>query len=307
MNPGIPKVLIIRWRGGRFPLPKSSVYIGARPFFHGEFLEMLDLERIFGTIKPIIGMVHLAPLPASPFFNPADYPEKIVHRALSDVRALQRGGIDGILFSNEGDRPYSFKVGPETVSSMAFVIGRVFDEIEVPFGVDVIWDPYATIGLAKAVGANFARTIVSGSFASDLGIIDVKGGEVLRYRKRLGAEDIPLFAYINPEFGVPLGGRDVATIAKGLSFLSVADVFCVSGPRTGTPPTVDDIRSVKEAVPDVPVFLNTGANKENITSFLEVVDGVIVGTSLKKGGITWNPVDEARVKEFMEVVRRARR
>lgn len=269
-------------------------------------MKNFELERIFGTNKPIIGMVHLPPLPASPFFEEKKYPEKIVRRALSDLIALQKGGIDGVLFSNEGDRPYSFRAGPETIASMAFVIGRVFEEIEVPFGVDVIWDPFATIGLAKAVGAKFARTIVSGSFASDLGIIDVKGGEVLRHRKRIGGEGIPLFAYINPEFGAPLGGRDITIIAKGLSFLSIADVFCVSGPKTGTPPTIEDVKKVKEAVPDVPIFLNTGANKENIAEFLKVVDGVIVGTSLKKGGITWNPVDEERVKEFMEVVRRIR-
>jgi len=272
----------------------------------GGFMRKFDLRGVFGTNKPIIGMVHLPPLPASPFFEERDYPEKTVQRALSDIKALQKGGIDGILFSNEGDRPYSFRVGAETVASMAFVIGRVFEQIEVPFGVDVIWDPFATISLAKAVNAKFARTIVSGSFASDLGIIDVKGGEVLRHRKRMGCENIPLFAYINPEFGAPLGGRDIATIAKGLSFLSVADVFCVSGPRTGTPPTVGDIKVVKEAVPDVPVFLNTGANKDNIAEFLNVADGAIVGTSLKKGGITWNPVDERRVMEFMKVVRDVR-
>ncbi len=269
-------------------------------------MEKFDLKVIFGTNKPIIGMVHLPPLPGSPFFDEKEYPEKIFQRALSDIKALQKGGIDGILFSNEGDRPYSFKAGYETVACMAFIIGRVFEEIEVPFGVDVIWDPFATISLARAVNAKFARTIVSGSFASDLGIIDVKGGEVLRHRRRIGGENIPLFAYINPEFGAPLGSRDIATIAKGLSFLSVADVFCVSGPRTGTPPTVDDIKVVKKAVPNVPVFLNTGANRENIAEFLKVADGAIVGTSLKRDGITWNPVEERRVKEFMKVVREAR-
>ncbi len=266
----------------------------------------VDLKGIFGTEKPVIGMVHLEALPGSPFFREENYPEGVIKRALLDIRALQRGGIDAILFSNEGDRPYLFEAKSETVASMAFVIGRVFDEIEVPFGVDLIWDPFATISLAKAVGAKFARTIVSGSFASDLGIIDVKGGEVLRHRRRIGAERILLLAYINPEFGSPLGGRKLIETAKSMSFLSIADVFCVSGPRTGVPPTIEEIKAVKEVVPDVPVFLNTGANKENVVDFLMVADGVIVGTSLKRGGITWNPVDEERVKEFMEVVRKVR-
>jgi uncharacterized protein len=63
---------------------------------------------------------------------------------------------------------------------------------------------------------------------------------------------------------------------------------------------------VKRLIPDFPVFMNTGARTENVAEFLRVADGVIVGSSLKKDGYTWNPVDGDRVQAFMDQVRQAR-
>jgi len=258
------------------------------------------IKEIFKVEKPVIGMVHLAPLPGSPHYNLNL--DKILERALRDAEALVKGGVDGILISNEGDAPYLFQVGPETVASMTYLVTKITSEYSIPFGVDVLWDPYATIAVAKATGAKFFRTILVGVHASDLGLINTECAKVLRYKRAIDAAHIKTFVYLNPEFGTSLSQRPLELVAKAVAFMSIADALCISGPMTGMPTRVEDLKIVKKAVPHMPVIINTGANKFNIRELLLHADGVIVGTSLKKDGITWNPVDINRVKEFMEVV-----
>jgi len=127
------------------------------------------------------------------------------------------------------------------------------------------------------------------------------------YFNQIDAEDVRIFANITPEFASPLGNRTVAQRAKSAVVSTLVDVILVSGPMAGAEPDVSWVREAKEAVGDeVPVFLNTGAKASNIRTFLQYADGVIVGSSLKVDGYTWNPVDPERVKAFMEVVREIR-
>lgn len=262
------------------------------------------LKDLFGVNKPVIAMIHFGPLLGSPFYD--QELENTLERAVADAKALQRGGVDGVLFSNEGDRPYSFKVGAETVASATSLVTKVSEELSIPYGVDILWDPFATFAVGKATNANFVRTLLAGSIVSDIGLIDIKSSEVLKYVKFINAEDIKRFIYLNPEFGTSLGNRPIDSVAKTVAFMSIADVLCVSGPATGLPLRVEDLKSAKKGAPQLPVFINTGARKENISDFLPYADGVIVGTALKKDGITWNPVDEKRVLGFMKVVKKLR-
>jgi hypothetical protein len=262
------------------------------------------LKDVFGASKPVIAMIHFSALPGAPFYSQSL--QKTLERAVSDAKALQKGGVDGVLFSNEGDRPYSLNVGPETVASMASLVTKVSQELSVPFGVDVLWDPYATFAVAKATGATFARTLLIGAFSSDIGFIDVKCPEILRYVKKIGAEDVKRFVYLNPEFGSTLGNRTIEQAAKTVQFMDIAHVLCISGPATGLPITVEELKDAKKGAPELPVFINTGAKKTNIPELLPHAEGVVVGTSLKKDGLTWNPVEEKRVVEFMEVVEKHR-
>jgi len=251
------------------------------------------LKDVFGVDKSVIAMVHFNALPGAPFYK--QNLQKTLERAVNDVKALQKGGVEGVLISNEGDRPYSLSVGPETVASMSYLVTKVSEELLIPFGVDILWDPYATFAVAKA------------TVSSDIGFIDVKCPEILRYVKRIEAEDIKRFVYLNPEFGTSLGNRPIEQVAKTTQFMDIADVLCISGPATGLPISIDDLKNAKKGAPDLPVFINTGARKTNIPDLLPHADGVIVGTSLKKDGLTWNPVEEKRVKEFMEVVEKVRK
>ncbi|HEY8599198.1 MAG TPA: BtpA/SgcQ family protein, partial [Thermomicrobiales bacterium] len=117
------------------------------------------LLHTFGVAKPIIGMIHLPPLPGTALYDDAAGMAGIVASARRDAAALQEGGIDAVMFGNEGDRPYRTRVGPETIAAMAATVAVIAPELSVPFGVDVLWDPRATLAVAKATGARFAREV----------------------------------------------------------------------------------------------------------------------------------------------------
>jgi membrane complex biogenesis BtpA family protein len=176
-----------------------------------------------------------------------------------------------------------------------------------PFGTDFLWDPMAALALAKATGAAFLREVVTGLYESDMGLWAPDAAALYRYRAQIGAQDVAIFANITPEFASPLGTRSVRQRAKSAIVSSLVDAILIAGPMAGAEPDVEQLREAKQAVgPSVPVLLNTGARVENIGRFLEVADGVIVGSSLKVDGQTWNPVDPARVSAFMTEVKKVR-
>ncbi|WP_299288429.1 BtpA/SgcQ family protein [Thermoflexus sp.] len=264
------------------------------------------LREVFGVSKPVIGMVHLPALPGSPLYDAARGMEGILERARQDLHALQTGGIDAVMFCNENDRPYALRADPATVAAMAAVVGRLRAEIRVPFGIDILWDPIAALAVAHATGARFVREVFTGVYASDMGLWSPSAGEALRYRRAIGAEGVRVLFNINAEFAAPMGSRPLAEVARSVAFSSLPDGICVSGPMTSLPVRVEDLQAVKEAVGPLPVFINTGARHDNIADLLPHADGVIVGSSLKVDGITWNPVDPERVRSFMAIVRRLR-
>lgn len=263
----------------------------------------MNLEEIFKKKKIIIGMVHFPPLPGTPLYNDSHGIEEITNSVEEDLISLQNGGIDGIMFCNENDRPYTLKADPSTVASMAYVIGKIKNSIKVPFGIDVLWDPFAALAIAKSTGALFIREIVTGVYASDMGFWNTNIGELYRYKKLIDAQNVLVFFNISAEFAYNVDRRPLEEIAKSVSFSSLADVILVSGPMTGMPPSSDTLKHVKENVKE-PVFVNTGVNVNNVSELLSIANGAIVGTSLKKDGITWNKIDEKKVKELVDKVRK---
>jgi len=210
------------------------------------------------------------------------------------------------MFGNEGDRPYLTKVSPVVPATMAAVIATVTSDFEIAFGVDVLWDPVAAIALGHATGACFVREVFTGVYASDMGLWDSSCGEAYRYKHNIGAKELKLFYNINAEFAAPLARRPLADVARSVVFSSLADALCVSGPMTGKSADINHILEVKAAVPDIPVLANTGVRIDTVKAVLGVADGAIVGTNLKQGGVTWNPVDSERVARFMEAAQQAR-
>jgi uncharacterized protein len=264
------------------------------------------IKSTFGSRKPVIAMIHLAPLPGSPLYDRAGGMQKIVDDSARDIEALQEGGVDAVMFGNEGDRPYLLKASPASLAAMAFAIGALKPLIKVPFGVNYLWDPVATVGLAVASGARFAREIFTGVYDSDMGLWQPDAATALRLRADCGRPDLKLMYNINAEFAAPVADRPIAARARSAVFSSLADVILVSGPMTGEAVETANLKVVKDALPETPVFANTGVNLANVADILRIADGAVIGTHFKVDGNTWNPVDGARVKRFMDKVRTLR-
>ncbi len=264
------------------------------------------LQGLFGTDKPIIAMCHLRAMPGDPKYDRSTGMGAVVEAGRQDLLALQEGGVDAVMFSNEFSRPYLTQVDAVTVASMARVIGELLPEIWVPFGVNVLWDAKASLDLAVAVGATFVREIFTGAYASDFGIWNTNCGAVVRHQHAIGAEDVRLLFNIYPEAARYLTDRSLGDIAKTTVFNTLPDGICVSGITAGAETDVSLLAEVKKAVPDTPVFANTGVRVDTVGAQLSVADGAIVGTYFKVDGVTWNRVDARRVKEFMAAVRALR-
>jgi membrane complex biogenesis BtpA family protein len=265
----------------------------------------MSLERRFGTPKPVIAMLHFPGLPGRPRHNRELGRSHLVDVVGRDLETLQGAGVDGVLFCNENDIPYQLAVGPEIPAAMAAVIGELRASVRVPFGVNILWDAKATLAVARATGATFIREVLTGVYESDLGVIAPSIGDLAGYRTAIGADDVALFDNISPEFSSALGTRTIGDRARSAAFLGV-DAILISGPAAGVPFAMSDLSAAKEAVPDLPVFANTGVNADRLEEILGVADGVIVGTSLKVDGDTWSRVDPARAERLMDTARAIR-
>lgn len=269
-----------------------------------------SLEELFGVDKPIIGMVHLMPLPGSPAYGGWSMDE-IIDNALKDARALIEGGVDGIIVENMWDLPYysgASRIPPEEIAAHAVAAAAVIKEVNVPAGITVIHNGgRVALGIAKASGAKFIRAcLYTGAAVWDTGEFDHgNAADLMRLRKLLYAEDIRFFADIMKKHSVVFPGIDLRTHATWTDFY-MADALIVTGTMTGVPPTPEDVKIVKEAAPEAPVIIGSGLNPENASKLLKYADGAIVGTYFKVGGITQNPVDPERVRKLMAKVKEIR-
>jgi uncharacterized protein len=263
------------------------------------------LARIFGVSKPLIAMCHLAALPGRPRHDAAGGMDAIVEGLARDVAALQSAGVDGLLFCNENDLPYVTTVGVEAAAAMTAAIARLLPEIRVPFGVNLLWDAHSSVAVARATGAAFVREVFTGVFDSDMGLFAPDLGAVAGFRHAIGADDVAFFGNITPEFSRSVAGRSVAERALGAEYLGI-DALLISGQAAGVGADMGDLREAKQAVSRVPVLANTGVNHDTVGEILRLVDGAIVGTSLKVDGNTWNPVDPQRARRMVELVRAVR-
>jgi len=249
-------------------------------------------------------MVHLPALPGTPMYDAVGGMQAIRDWTRRDLEALQEGGIHAVMFCNENDRPYRLDADVASVAAITDVVASLRSELSVPFGVNVLWDPIATIAVAAATGAAFCREIFTGAFAGDFGLWVRSAGDAARYRRQIGAENVRLLFNINAEFAAPLAPRPIADVARSVVFSSNPDAVCVSGPITGQPANSSALAEVHSAIKDtgVPILVNTGFRASNAAELLQYADGAIVGSSLKVDGVTWNRVDKARVVELMRVV-----
>lgn len=267
---------------------------------------MSRFQAVFGANKPIIAMVHLGASPGAPLHDAERGIEGIVAGARADLLALQAAGVDAVMFGNENDRPYELKVDTAASATMAYVVGRLRDEITVPFGINVLWDPQACFAVAAATGARFVREIFTGTYASDMGIWAPDAGAAVRYAHRVGAGDVARLYNVSAEFADSLDRRSLPDRARSAVFSSIPDAVLVSGTITGEAAAMGDLEAVKRVLPNTPVLANTGVKHSTVADVLAVADGVIIGSALKYNGDTWASVDPDRAADFMARVRAAR-
>lgn len=265
----------------------------------------MDLKQIFKTDRPVIGVVHLQPLPTSPRWGGSL--DVVISRAEQEATALASGGVDGIIIENFFDAPFTpDRVDPAVVSAMSIVVQRLMSLITIPIGINVLRnDAQSAMAIASCVRAHFIRVnVLTGVMATDQGLIEGRAHQLLRYRRELGS-DIKILADVLVKHARPLGSPNLTTAVQETIKRGLADGVILSGWATGSPPSLEDLELASAAAQDTPVFIGSGATWENIPRLIQAADGVIVSSSLKRRGQIEQPIDPIRVSQFVESTRRS--
>jgi len=258
------------------------------------------LQATFGVAKPLIGMIHLQPLPGSPGF--AGDLKRIADAALRDAQVLAEGGFDGCIVENFGDTPYFPERVPQvTVAAMAVICERLVRESPLPLGVNVLRnDALAALSIAAVVGARFIRVnVLAGAMVTDQGIVAGKAHEVMRLRSALGAQVLVL-ADVLVKHAAPLGEADIVRHGLDLVERANADGVIVTGKATGEAPAPETVQLLRQSMPHTAIFVGSGLTPDNLHRFLPWCDGLIVGTWLKEKG----SISPRGVREFVRAVER---
>lgn len=263
----------------------------------------MDLKQIFKTNNPIIGVVHLAPLPTTARWT--GKLSQVIARAEQEATALAAGGVDGIIIENFFDAPFAKeRVDPAIVSAMTLVVDRLKGMVMLPMGINVLRnDAHSAMAIATCAEVEFIRVnVLTGVMATDQGIIEGKAHELLRYRRELGS-NVAILADVLVKHARPLGAPNLTTAVQDTIQRGLADGVILSGWATGSPPSIEDLELAAAAAEDTPVFIGSGANWENISQLMQAADGVIVASSLKRHGDIRETIDPLKVAQFVEAAR----
>lgn len=254
----------------------------------------------FAAARPLIGMVHLAPLPGSPRY--AGDLEAVIARAGRDARRLAEAGFDGILVENYGDLPFHpAAVPPITIAAMTAVVAelRRLTPGRVAWGVNVLRnDAAAALAIAAATGAGFIRVNVhTGATVTDQGIVAGRADETMRLRRAI-APNVAVFADAQVKHGRSLREASLEEEVRDLAERGLADAVLITGARTGSAPEVEEVACAARAAGEVPVFVASGVTPGSAAACLEFARGLIVGTALKRGGQTEAEIDPSRARRM---------
>jgi len=268
-------------------------------------IEIPTFGSIFGRRRPVIGVIHLPPLPASPRYR-GDL-KAIADRVRADARALLAGGAAGMILENFGDVPFfRHRVEPATVAAMTTMALIARDAAGLPLGVNVLRnDAAAALSVALAGGGAFIRVNVHvGAALTDQGLIQGRAADTIRLRERLGA-GIAVFADVGVKHAVALAPRPIEEEAEDAVRRGLADAVILTGSMTGRPVDGSALESVKRSLPDVPLIAGSGVTRDQVATLLRHADGLIVGTALKRDGRVDAPVDAEAVSELVAAVEAA--
>jgi membrane complex biogenesis BtpA family protein len=261
------------------------------------------IRALFGAPRALIGVVHVGALPAAP--EARDSVARLAAAAVADARSYAGAGFHGVMLENMHDRPYlRGAVGPEVVAALAIVGHELRRAAALPLGIQVLAAANReALAVAHACGASFVR--VEGfvfAHVADEGLIEGCAGELLRYRRAIGAGDVRVFADVKKKHAAHALTADVdlAETARAAEFF-LADGVIVSGVATGRATDPSEVRAVAEAV-GVPTLVGSGVTAANVSEYA-AADAVIVGTSVKRDGVWSNPVDATRAQALARAFR----
>lgn len=268
---------------------------------------MRVFDEMFGVKMPIIGVVHLPPLPGAPLYDGMSVKD-IAGIGKKKAKLLVDNGVDGLIIENFGDKEFLKTVPPEVVAAMTFAAKEIRDAVEVPIGMCVLQaDLIAALAISKAVDAEFIRAGYYTEVAiNDLGFMEGCAGEVLRYRKSLDL-DTKIFVDVHVKHSYPLMLRPIEESAEDAVERGLADAITITGRKTGGETDIKDIVRVREALKDVPLIVGSGVSIDNVEQYLDYVNAIIIATSFNVDGKVEGELDGARISAFMNKIKNYRK
>lgn len=262
-------------------------------------MPMSDLLRR----RPLIGMVHLPPLPGSPRGELSL--DEVIDIALDEARILEDAGLDGLIVENVGDTPFFREtVPPATVAAMGVIVREVRRQTDLAVGANLLRNAcLEAMSIASLVGADFIRcNVVIGAYVTDQGLIQGCAAELARLRRTLD-HDVAVLADVHVKHAAPLFDVPIEDAAADLAERGGADAVIVSGARSPDPPSLERVRAVREVV-DAPVLIGSGVSLANVADYYAASDGVLIGeTDFKVDGTWGGRSDGAAYAEAVRICR----
>ena len=255
--------------------------------------------------KCLLGVVHLPALPGAPRYGGKLEP---VRQSMSrDLLALKKGGAHAVIMENFGDAPFAAdSAGPAAIACLTSLACEARELFPGPLGINLLRnDGVGAMAIAAASGADFIRVnVLVGARLADQGILNGIAEKLLRFRKRIGAGHIRIFADVDVKHSAPMApGYTIEDEARDAWERGGADALILSGAGTGHGTDPDHLRRAHTAAPRAPLLLGSGTTLDNLDDYLPEASGFIVGTSLKRAG----QIDSNRVRAFVRALAKARR
>jgi membrane complex biogenesis BtpA family protein len=261
----------------------------------------MGYKQLFPSTFPVIGCIHLLPLPGSPRYRGDT--AMIIQQAVKEAEILEEEGVNGLIIENFGDAPFFPERVPNvTIASMAIIVDRIRQAVNIPLGVNVLRnDASAALAIAAITKASFIRVnIHMHAMLTDQGIIQGKSYDTLRLKADLKS-DVMIWADVDVKHAHPLVKPDIKQWTHDLVDRGLADAIIVTGSGTGKATDMDDLKTVRLAS-SVPVLIGSGLNAKNVRDCASIADGGIIGSYFKQEGKATNTVDRQRVRELMKMI-----
>jgi membrane complex biogenesis BtpA family protein len=262
---------------------------------------MNKFNQLFQNEKPLIGMIHIGATPGT--YKYGGSPKKIISQAIEEAGIYKKCGIRCVMIENMHDIPYLNRDVGHEVSTLMSIIGyEIKEKSKLKCGIQILAgaDKQA-LASAHAAGLDFMRTeCYVFSHIADEGTMNSNAGELRRYQKHIGAENILIFTDIKKKHSshAVTSDVDVSDIAEAAQFF-LSDGVILTGKSTGMEVNVIEAEILKSKI-SIPVLIGSGITLQNIMTFLPFADAFIIGSYFKEKGVWSNKLDKGVIDTFVK-------